>query len=164
MSNDALAADEDAVFDDIDRHMTGAGSIDRAAGPLGVYLAWCANLGLLAEAFATAHERELVRLKMRDMRPGEFLIRAAAGTLRFADLNEVGSEFTRRYYQRYVGDYAEALEVAPEAIYEQADTWENYDRVAPGLTRQLYRPADHERSWMGVLMQRWRGRRGRHDG
>ena len=70
-----------AVVDDIDRHMSEAGSIDRAAGPLGVYLAWCVNLSLVSDAFVAEHESELVRLKMRDMRPGEFLIRAAAGTL-----------------------------------------------------------------------------------
>lgn len=128
----------DEVIDAVDRHLDAAGSVDRAAGPLGVYLAWCANLGLLSESFSRGAETDLVRVRMRDMMPGEFLVKAGAGALRAADLTTEGLEFTRRCYPGYVEAYAAALEVPPGAIYKVADSWENYDRVAPELTRQLY--------------------------
>jgi hypothetical protein len=126
------------VIDDIDRHMDEAGSIDRAAGPLGVYLAWCANLDLVSDTLKERFAGEVVRLRMRDLKPGEFLIRATAGSLRCEHLNDAGLVFTQRYYAGYLDDYAAALNVEATSIYEVEDSWENYDRVAPELTRQLY--------------------------
>ncbi len=129
----------DEIIDDIDRHMGDAGSIDRAAGPLGVYLAWCANLDLVSDALKQHFAGEVVRLRMRDLKPVEFLIKATAGTLRSEHLNEAGLEFTERYYAGYIDDYAAALNIEASSVYDVEDSWENYDRVAPELTRQLYR-------------------------
>lgn len=133
------------VIDDIDTHLVEAGSIDRAAGPLGVYIAWCANLNLLSEALHREHEREIVRLRMRDLKPGEFLIRAIAGTLRRAHLNDQGLDFSERYFEHYLDDYAAALDVARDGVYNVEDSWDNYDRVAPVLTREFYRPGRRTR-------------------
>lgn len=136
MNGNSAGAD---VIDDIDRHMGEAGSIERAAGPLGVYLAWCANLGLLSDKLNQGIEGEVVRLRMRDLRPVEFLIKATAGSLRREHLNEVGLQFTERYYAGYLDDYAAALNLEGSSIYDVEDSWANYDRVAPELTRRLYR-------------------------
>lgn len=127
------------VIDDIDRHMGEAGSIDRAAGPLGVYLAWCANLDLLSDEVKQHFAGEVVRLRMRDLKPVEFLIKVTAGSLRNEHLNEAGLEFTERCYAGYIDDYAAALNIEVSSVYDVEDSWENYDRVAPELTRQLYR-------------------------
>ena len=127
------------VIDDIDRHMGEAGSIARAAGPLGVYLAWCANLDLLSDRLKQSVAGEVVRLRMRDLRPVEFLIKATAGSLRREHLNEVGLQFTERYYAEYLDDYAAALNLEASSVYDVEDSWANYDRVAPELTRRLYR-------------------------
>lgn len=127
------------VIDDIDRHVGEAGSIDRAAGPMGIYLAWCANLDLLSDGLKQGIAGEVVRLRMRDLKPVEFLIKATAGTLRREHLNEVGLRFTERYYARYLDDYAAALNLEASSIYDVEDSWDNYDRVAPELTRRLYR-------------------------
>jgi hypothetical protein len=127
------------VIDDIDRHMGEAGSIARAAGPLGVYLAWCANLDLLSDELKQGIAGEVVRLRMRDLRPVEFLIKATAGSLRREHLNEVGLQFTERYYAEYLDDYAAALNLEASSVYDVEDSWANYDRVAPELTRRLYR-------------------------
>jgi hypothetical protein len=136
MNGNSAGAD---VIDDIDRHIDEAGSIDRAAGPLGVYLAWCANLDLLSDRLTQGIAGEVVRLRMRDLRPVEFLIRATAGSLRREHLNDVGLQFTERYYAEYLDDYAAALNLDASSVYDVEDSWANYDRVAPELTRRLYR-------------------------
>ena len=154
------------VIDDIDRHMADAGSIDRAAGPMGVYLAWCANLDLLSDMLKQRFEDEVVRLRMRDLKPVEFLIRATAGSLRNEHLNEAGLEFTERYYAGYIDDYAAALDIEVASVYDVEDSWENYDRVAPELTRHLYgdKYRDKYRRGRNRAKHWWQRFRGRNHG
>lgn len=128
------------MIDDLDRHLAAAGSLDRAAKPPGMFLAWCGNLQLLSVAFQQAHESALLRLRFRDMSPAEFFTSSTGGSIDPADLSADGRAFADAYYPAYLDDL-EALFGAD--IYGIEDDWAHYDRIAAVLTR-------HFMAWKGA--------------
>ena len=126
------------TLDDLDRHLAQASTIDRAAVVPGVFLAWCANLDLLDRGFVQAHERELVRVRMRDMTPGEFFVKTAGHRLGLELLSESGRRFAIDHYPDYPAEFANAVGVARDAIYSVKDGWDAYDQVAKPLTAAYY--------------------------
>lgn len=130
----------DGMIDDLDRHLPEAGSLDRAALPLGMFLAWCGNLQLVSGAFLEAHQGVLVRLRYRDLSPAEFLTSATNGSIDPADLNSEGQAFASAYYPRYLDDFRSVF--GPD-IYEIKDDWAHYDQIAAVLTR-------HFMTWKGL--------------
>jgi hypothetical protein len=130
------------LLDDIGAHMGRAGSIERAAVVPGIYFAWCANLALLDRAFQSAHERDVLRLRMRDMTPGEFFVKATGGNLRSEDLSERGRLFAEDHYADYPREFAQALGLDDARVYEAKDSWDTYDAVAKRLTAAYYAFAD----------------------
>ncbi|MGE0625924.1 MAG: hypothetical protein AB7I04_09450 [Pseudomonadales bacterium] len=121
-------------IDDLDRHLPDAGSLHRAAVPLGMYLAWCGNLHLLSAGFQQTHELALTRLRYRDLSPAEFLTACSGGHLDAADLSDEGRAFTEAYYADYLSEFRETFGCDP---YDVSDDWPHYDRIAPVLTRHL---------------------------
>lgn len=142
------------VFDDLDRHMEEAGSLARAAVPLGMYLAWCANLQLISGRFQKDHEDNLLRLRYRELSPAEFFTATTSGSLAYSQLSPSGADFTRAYYHRYPEDFRATFSVDPSAV---RDDWAHYDQIAAVLTRhfmawkdggrakRLYPPSNGER-------------------
>jgi hypothetical protein len=128
------------VIDSLDRHLEAAGSIERAAVPLGMYLAWCANLHLVSPAFQEHHQDALVRLRYRDLSPAEFLTATGDGSLAGADLSEEGLEFTRDYYAQYLDDFRHTFD---GALYSVKDDWSHYDKIAAVLTRRFMKTKGH---------------------
>lgn len=124
-------------YDSLDNHLPEAGSIERAAVPAGMYVAWCANLGLLSQAFEEAHHALVMRVRYREIKGSELLVAGCGGDLREEHLSNAGREFTDRYYSRYLEDFAGLF--AGE-IYGVEDSWPNYDEVARLLTREYMGP------------------------
>ncbi len=114
--------------------MPAAGSIDRAAVPLAMYLAWCGNLHLFSAGFQQTHERTLTRLRYRDLSPAEFLTACTGGHLDTTDLSDEGRDFTEAYYPGYLAEFRATFGGDP---YDVRDDWAHYDRLAPLLTRHL---------------------------
>ncbi len=155
------------IIDDIDLHMPLAGSIERAACPPGFFLAWCANLQMLSDDFSRRHADALVRLRMRDLTPGEFLITCGDGRFGTEELNARGRAFADSYYQvQYLNDFAATFDKNgpdDEHIYDVEDNWANYDKLAGVLTRRLYgsqsspqastgrKPRNRAASWLRVI-------------
>ena len=131
-----------AIIDDIDHHLAVAGTIDRAAVLPGIFFAWCANLSLLASDVVLEYERELLRLRFRDMKPGEFFIKVTGGRLSSDYLSERGRLFALDHYAGYPTEFADALGVSADAVYDVADSWDSYDPVAKRLTAAYYAFAD----------------------
>ena len=121
------------LIDSIDNHLAEAAEIDKAAIPLGMFVAWCANLGLLSEAVMREHERMVLRVRMHDARGSE-LLAALGGALEDEHLNARGREFALRYYPSFMDDFAA---VFGGAVYEIKDDWDNYGKIAPILTAKL---------------------------
>jgi hypothetical protein len=121
-------------IDDLDRHLPAAGSIDRAAVPLAMYLAWCANLQLLSAGFQRTHELALTRLHYRDLSPAEFLTATTSGSLDATDLSDEGRTFTEVFYPHYPAAFRA---VFGDDVYDVPDDWPHYDRIAKTLTREF---------------------------
>ena len=122
------------LVDDLDHHLAEAGSIERAAVPMAMYLAWCANLQLLDADFQRSHEAPLLRLRYREISPAEFLTTTCGGSLSTSVFNAQGRRFTQACYADYLGDFRGITNGEP---YSAADDWGTYDAIAAVLTRRL---------------------------
>ena len=122
------------IHDDVSRHLGEARTYDRAAVPLGIYVAWCANLQLLAPALAEQAAELVLRVRFREITGAELLIVGCAGVLADEHLNDEGQRFTAAYLPNYHDDF---LAVFGDDPYAVKDDWANYDRIAPLLTRRL---------------------------
>ena len=116
------------VIDDIGRRLAEDGSIQQAAVVPGLFVAWCVNLGLVTEAVMRDESRAVVRLRVREIGGGEFLVAACGGVLDDRVLSAAGIDFARRHYGAFEDFCREALPAPVE------DKWAHYDRVAPWLT------------------------------
>ena len=119
------------AIDDIDAHIEAAGSLDRAAHVPGMYLAWCVNLQLISAQFDAAHEREILRVRYRELSPAAFFLKATGGHLTADMLSEQGCAFTAHYYATYRAETAATL-------YAAEDDWDTYASIAPALTKAYY--------------------------
>ncbi len=133
------------IYDDLDNHIAVAGSIEKAAVPMGMYLAWCVNLQLVGKRLHVENERALLRVRYREMRGSDLLVSACGGTLRSTDLNDAGRAFTDRYYASYLDEFRAVFGSSP---YEVEDDWPHYDKIAPVFTeRYMRRGRAKGRSW-----------------
>ena len=113
--------------------MVEAGSIDRAATPLGMYVAWGANLQLVSRQLQDRAERLILRVRYREATGAELLVGGCGGTLDVHCLNEEGQRFTEAYYPRYMDDFRT---VFGDAVYDVKDDWAHYDEIARLLTKR----------------------------
>jgi len=123
------------IIDDIDAHMSAAGAIERAAMVPGMFFAWCVNLQLVSNTFATEFERETLRLRYRDLSPVAFFLKTTDGRLDDDQLSERGRLFVQHYYATY-------RDAAVPSRYDAKDDWDTYDTIAAGLTKAYYAFAD----------------------
>ncbi len=139
MNADASPADSPVTIYDVAHHLSETASFDRAAAVPGLFVAWCANLGLLSEDVERAGGDALVRLRMRDMRGGEFLVATLGGAITEAHLSRVGFAFARKHYAAYLQELPDIVGVAD--LGGVRDSWAHYDLAAPWLTRRHLGPA-----------------------
>ncbi len=121
------------IYDSIDEHLKLTGEFDKAAIPMGMYLAWALNLGLLRQELVREHQQLITRVRMQDAKGSELLM-ALGGNLDETLFSERGNRFAGNYYPRYMIDYALVFGRDP---YLVEDTWSNYDKIAKLLTKEL---------------------------
>ena len=144
------------TYDTLAAHQLCAGELHRAALPMGMLLAWCANMRLLSGEFEQAHARQLLRLRMQEFTGAELLI-YCGGDLERAWFSEQGTTFLDQNYVRCMSAVRAELGEDP---YSAEDTWDNYQRVAKVLTAQLMgRPGRSAvgTTWLQRAAQRVRG-------
>jgi hypothetical protein len=102
----------------------------------GMFLAWCAQHGLLSSEAVRDHARALEALAARSGRPGD-LYRAMDGVLSTEELSPRGQAFAEAYFNldsgAYLDDYLDLLADPYPSAYHVPDTWENYDTLAPRM-------------------------------
>jgi hypothetical protein len=105
----------------------------------GMFLAWCLLRGLVGKDLLEETE-ELNRLRDRKVTPGCFFLEMCDGKFTDEDINDKGNEFTRFYFDfgngNYLSDYDNILASGLPSTYHVADTWDNYDRLAPVIDRR----------------------------
>jgi hypothetical protein len=106
---------------------------------IGMYLAWIIHRDL-GSATLRKHARDaLPRLKQRRITGRELLFSELDEKFFAGLLTKVGKDFTRDYYDAYIGDYAAALADELPTVYHVEDSWENYDRIAPVIDNRYAR-------------------------
>lgn len=137
------------AFDDAQWHADGEFPVDlpttAAATHIGMFLAWCADAGLLRETADVAEH--LVRLRSREATPGVFAREAFGGSFTADDLTDEGAAFTTLYYgypdendDRELAfdlDYVEEFINDGATIYHVPDSWSSYDRISAVLTARF---------------------------
>ncbi len=147
------------MYDSIDTHIAQAGDMGRAYTPLGMLLAWCANLRLLSAEIEHEQEQLLLRIRVQEVSGADLLV-ACGGELRREHLNARGQKFMDQYFSEYLSDYAQTL---GSDIYAVENNWSNYSALAVVLTRRLMTSEGHrpgkrgeKTSWIRRLVDRWR--------
>jgi len=85
-------------------------------------------------------QEELGSLTRRAMTPGQFLLVCDG---KFVDemINDEANAFTAEYYDmdngQYLDDYEDLLGEDVPDLYHVADTWENFDRLAPVIAQRF---------------------------
>lgn len=143
---DATAADTMPMdYDDVRWHASDAFPQDlppaAAATHTGMFVAWALLSGLGVEA----HAEHVFQLAGRLLTPGAFLLAACDGRFSDEDLTDEGNAFAQAYFDFDTGKYLDDYEAAvggsvppgPQALYYVADTWDNFDRLAPVLDRRF---------------------------
>jgi len=109
---------------------------------IGMFLAWCIMNNLQGEF----HDREsaggLEAVRERGITGREFLMAECDEKFGDEDLDEEGNRFARAYYEitqekeeaSYLSDYERILSPGLPSLYHVADTWENYDMIAPVIS------------------------------
>ena len=77
------------------------------------------------------HENLILRIRYREA-TGSELLTTCGGDLHSALFTEAGQRFLAAYYTRYMEDYRQ---VFGDDVYAVEDTWDNYAKLAPAITR-----------------------------
>ena len=132
-------------YDDVQSHLAAAGgSMDKAAVPLGMYLALCVNVGLTGAELDESSQTAVLRVRYREITGAELLISGCAGVLDARWFNEQGRDFCERYYASFLDDFRA---VFGDDLYEVRDDWDHYDQLAPLLTERLYGKPRRSKPW-----------------
>jgi hypothetical protein len=126
-----------------------------AATHIGMFLAWATQHGLLND-FHEQHSSQFVaRLRKREITGRQFFEAACNQQFGEKDLNVEGNEFAEHYYRDsagerglYFSDYKKILAAALPSFWHVADTWENYERIEPVITRRY-------QEWKSPPRRRW---------
>ena len=126
-----------------------------AATHIGMFLAWAAFNRLLNE-YHEQHSTELVgRLRRRQITGRQFFEGACKEQFAEKDLNVEGNSFAEHYYRdtagkrgAYFADYKKVLAAGLPSFWHVADTWENFEKIAPVITRRY-------EEWKNPRRKRW---------
>ena len=135
----------------IDAYLPHAPDLAKAALPLGMLLAWCANLRLLSEAFEVEYAAPLLRLRMQEIVGSELLV-ACGGDLRREMFNEAGLAFVERYLDQLDADLKDAFGKDPMDV---DDNWANYGKFAKIVTRKFMGPGSKRGVSLGSRIKSW---------
>lgn len=108
---------------------------------IGMYLAWIIQRNLASAVLRRLARDFLPPLQARKITGRELLFRALDEKFVASLLTKVGKDFTRDYYEThcYIDDYEVVLGGSLPTLYHVADSWGNYDKLAPVLDQRFQR-------------------------
>ena len=126
-----------------------------AATHIGMFLAWAALHGLLNDFHEQQSPELLANLRARKITGRQFFEAACREQFAEKDLNPEGNAFAERYYRdsagergAYFADYKKVLVAGLPSFWHVADTWPNFDKIAPVITRRY-------EEWKNPRKKRW---------
>lgn len=106
---------------------------------IGFYLTWIIQQNLAGEFHQEESSEELRLVQARELDGREFLINMCDEKFTDEDVNSEGYAFTEYYYEAEDGgffdDYEHVLMGDLPSIYHVENSWENYDKIAPVITK-----------------------------
>jgi hypothetical protein len=126
-----------------------------AATHIGMFLAWAA-LNHLINDFHEQHSAEfLSKLRSRQITGRQFFEAVCKEQFAEKDLNVEGNGFAEHYYRNpagekgpYFDDYRGVLAKGLPSFWHVADTWQNFDRIAPVISKRF-------EQWKNPPKKRW---------
>lgn len=128
-----------------------------AATHIGMFLAWAVLNGLENDFHRQLSAEPLARLRRREITGRQFFEAVCREQFAEKDLGVEGNAFAEHYYRdaagrrgAYFEDYKNCLSLRLPSFWHVADTWENYDRIAPLITRRFEEwknPTPKKRWW-----------------
>jgi hypothetical protein len=126
-----------------------------AATHIGMFLAWAVNNGLENELHRHRSPELLERLRRREITGRQFFEAACGDRFSERDLSPEGNAFAESYYSDQTGqrgpyfeDYRKVLASGLPGFWHVADTWDNYDKLAPVISNRFDR-------WKNPRRKRW---------
>jgi hypothetical protein len=126
-----------------------------AATHIGMFLAW-AVLNGLENDFHRQHSAEaLAKLRRREITGRQFFEAVCNGRFTERELSVEGNDFAEYYYSNQAGergpyfeDYRKVLVAGLPSFWHVADTWDNYEKLAPIISRRF-------QHWKNPPRKRW---------
>lgn len=126
-----------------------------AATHIGMFLAWAALQGLLNDFHEHHSAALLTDLRRRQITGRQFFEAACKEQFSEKDLNVEGNAFAEQYYRNaagekgaYFADYRKVLAARLPSFWHVADTWDNFDKISPVITRRF-------QEWKNPPRKRW---------
>ena len=126
-----------------------------AATHIGMFLTWAARHGLLNEFHKQKTPESVAKLSERQITGRQFFEAACQQQFAEKDLNVEGNAFAEYYYRdasgergAYFDDYKKVLAAGLPSFWHVADTWENYEKIAPVITKRY-------EGWKNPPKKRW---------
>lgn len=105
---------------------------------IGMFLGWAIMNGLEGKFHRDESPTSLAAVRARQMTGRQFLNKECDEKFWEEDLSDEGNAFAKDYYQNcYFEDYEAALAGDLPTVYHVEDTWENYDKIAPHISRRF---------------------------
>jgi hypothetical protein len=128
-----------------------------AATHIGMFIAWAVAHNLENDFHRRFSSEWLAKLRRREITGRDFFFAACKEQFAEKDLNVEGNEFAEDYYRNCAGergsyfeDYKQVLAANLPGFWHVADTWQNYDRLAPIIDQryeQWKNPRPKKRWW-----------------
>ena len=126
-----------------------------AATHIGMFLAWSIHHGLEND-FHQQHSTELLaKVRQREVTGRQFFEATCNGRFSERELGPEGNAFAEYYYADAAGkrgpyfeDYKQVLAAGLPSFWHVADTWQNYDKLAPVIDRRF-------EAWKNPPKKRW---------
>jgi len=126
-----------------------------AATHIGMFLAWAVHNGLENEWHQQHSPALLEKLRKREITGRQFFEGACGDRFSERDLGPEGNAFAETYYIDQAGhrgpyfeDYKKAVAARLPSFWHVADTWDNYDKLAPVITKRY-------QEWKNPRKKRW---------
>jgi hypothetical protein len=128
-----------------------------AATHIGMFLAWAVFNGLENDYHQQRSAEHLSRLRRREITGRQFFEAACKEQFAEKDLSPDGNAFALHYYRdetgqrgAYFADYRKVLVGSHPSFWSVADTWANYDKLAPVISQRYAdwkNPTPRKRWW-----------------
>lgn len=112
--------------------------IENGATHIGMYLTWIIKNNLQSEFLDEEMPDAINDLRKQKISGRDFLLDYCDEKFTEEELSEEGLAFTEDYYSEdYISDYEATLADGLASIYYVENSWENYDKIAPAISKRF---------------------------